>query len=127
MPVEENLIPVIHNLVGHHVRVTIGEHSYSGVLEEEAEYGYMVGAQVFYPWLVTKIVKVGDIYELTVSDATSEELTIDDLYTKLYADITEKVSDSYPDIEVSVIDLGNHPFLLDVDPCHWLTQVSDAE
>ncbi len=65
---EQNLIPVIHKLLGHHVRMYVGKRSYSGVLEEEAEYGYMVGAQVFYPWLVTKAVQVGDIYELTVKD-----------------------------------------------------------
>ncbi len=63
---EQNLIPIVHNLLGHHVRMCVGKRSYTGVLEKEAEYGYMVGAHVFYPWLVTNIVQVGDIYELTI-------------------------------------------------------------
>lgn len=76
MAVEKNLIPMIHELVGSHVRVFVGKDSYTGVLEKEAECGYIVGPQVVYPWLVASITQVGDIYELVIKDDNQPYLSI---------------------------------------------------
>lgn len=80
---ETNLITMIHELVGSHVRVFVGKDSYTGVLEKEAECGYIVGPQVVYPWLVASIVQVGDIYELVIKDNNQPYLSMAERFSWL--------------------------------------------